>query len=143
MLMTLDWLASSILALQTAASSQASAVSPWWTTQTSIWIGALGGSGVGLLGAILGPAMGILIPKGKGKAFILPSLLVMAIVGGCMELVGIAAVIQQQPYHVWYPLVLLGAICLCVMLPLYFVAKARYRALEVNRMEARDLLTGH
>jgi hypothetical protein len=142
MLLTMDWLTSSMLALQSASTSP-SVVTPWWSAQHSIWIGALGGSGVGLLGAILGPAMGILIPKGKGRAFILPSLLVMAILGGCVEVVGIAAVIQRQPYHVWYPLVLLGAICLCVMLPLYFVAKARYRAIEVNRMEARDLLTGH
>lgn len=139
MLSTLDWLMPSLLTIQSTAAT-AAGPAPWWTGQQGAWVGALGGSSVGLLGAILGPAMGVLVPKGKGRSIILPALLISVILGACIEGIGLFAVIQGQPYHVWYPLVLIGGIAFMVMLPLFFLARSRYRAAEINRMQAQDLL---
>ncbi len=116
------------------------AVTPWWGMQQGTLIGAFGGAGVGVLGATLGPAMGIMLPRGKGKGIILPALLVIGVLGVVALITGLVALISGQPYHVWYPLTLIGLIASAVMLPLYFVARARYRAAERNRMEAQDLL---
>lgn len=130
------------LALQTPTASvaAANATASWWTAEQGAWVGAIGGSGLGLLGAIIGPAMGILTPKGKGKSVILPILLALGVAGFIVLCSGLIALAQSQPYHVWYPLMLLGLISSTVMLPLFFVARARYRAAEHNRMQAQDLL---
>jgi hypothetical protein len=134
----LTGLLDSVLFVQAAAA----ATSPegWWSVRQGTLIGAFGGAGVGLLGATLGPAMGILVPKGKGKSIILPALLTIGVLGVALLVSGLVALISKQPYHVWYPLVLIGLISSVVMLPLFFVAKGRYRAAERNRMEAQDLL---
>lgn len=129
------------LALQAPTSPVAAvAADSWWTMRQGTFIGAFGGAGLGVLGATLGPAMGILTPKGKGKGIVLPTLLVLGIAGVIALCIGLFALTQSQPYHVWYPLLLLGVISSAVMLPLFFVARARYRAAEHNRMQAQDLL---
>lgn len=132
----------SILFLQAAVPAAGPAVRAegWWSVQQGTYIGAFGGAGVGLLGATLGPAMGIMVPKGKGKSIILPALLAISVLGVVSLLTGLAALISKQPYHVWYPLTLIGLLASGVMLPLFFLARSRYRAAEINRMQAQDLL---
>lgn len=131
-------LVDSVLSLQAAAAAPSQ--EGWWSVQQGTLIGAFGGAGVGLLGATLGPAMGILVPKGKGKSIILPALLLIGVLGTALLITGVVALISKQPYHVWYPVSLIGFVASAVMLPLFFVAKGRYRAAERNRMEAQDLL---
>lgn len=136
----------SVLFLQAAApaaapaAGSAGATAGWWSVQQGTLIGAFGGAGVGLLGGTLGPAMGILLPRGKGKMFILPALAGIGCLGLALLGIGLFALASDQPRHVWYPLTLMGVIAAGVMLPLFFVAKGRYRAAERNRMEAQDLL---
>jgi hypothetical protein len=111
----------------------------WWTSSQGGWIGGLGGSGIGLLGALLGCLAGICAPRGKLKG------LVLGLAGGLVALglvclvTGIAALILRQPYHVWYPLALAGFILTFVCGGLLPVLLLRYRQAEARRMQAQDL----
>jgi hypothetical protein len=52
---------------------------------------------------------------------------------------GVAAVMLAQPYHVWFPALLIGAILTFVMGPLLPLAVRGYRQAEARRMEAEEL----
>src|SRR3954447_10921655 len=114
-------------------------MTPWWTQQTAGWIGAIAGSGSGLLGAAVGTIAGIYAPRGKGKRVVY-ALFVVAIIGGVAALaLGLFALATGQPYVVWYPLVLLGgmnALLFCCLTP---VIRRVYRQAEARRMEAEEL----
>src|SRR6185295_11169350 len=105
----------------------------WWTQQTGILIGAIGGPGLGILGAAIGVAGGVFAPRGKGKGFVLGTMTALVILGAAALIAGIVAVIQKQPYHVWYPLVLEGGISVFVFGFLLPVMRMRYRQAEQRR----------
>jgi hypothetical protein len=50
--------------------------------------------------------------------------------------------INDQPYHVWYPLVLIGGILTLVMGPLLPVVRLRYRQAEQRKLDAAGLRGG-
>ncbi len=108
----------------------------WWSYQTSAWIGAIGGSGLGVLGGVLGTAASMLVSKGKGRAAVLGGLAVCACAGALTLVTGVVALGLGQPYHVYYPLLLLGGIASVVMGSLLPVMRTRYRQAEQRRMDA-------
>jgi hypothetical protein len=114
----------------------------WWTAQTAAWIGAIGGGGLGILGATLGVVGGKLAPRGKGKGFVLGTMTAIVILGTGALIAGIVALIQKQPYHVWYPLALEGGISVFVFGFLMPVMRMRYRQAEQRRIDAESLRRG-
>jgi len=106
----------------------------WWSNSTSAWIGALGGAGVGLSGALIG----ILCSLGKGKQFILSFQIVMIVLGIVSIIAGLTALFVGQPYGVWYPLVMLGGIPTIVFGSLFFVVRQRFLQIELRKMRGMD-----
>jgi hypothetical protein len=117
-------------------------MNPWWTQQTGILIGAIGGSALGTLGGVLGALAGILVPRGIGKRFVLPAFGVLAALGVVALAAGIIAWLMGQPYFVFFPLIALGLIMALVMGGLLPVMAAVYRKAEARRMHAEDLRRG-
>jgi hypothetical protein len=97
--------------------------------------GGVGGGLLGGLGGILGAASGILAPKGKGRSFILGAFTLMTLIGINL-VVGLYALFRGQPYGIWYPLVLIGAILTIVIGSLRPVVRKRYEEVEARKMEA-------
>lgn len=114
-------------------------MTPWWSEQAGALIGGIGGGVLGTIGGLYGSAMGVLMPRGKGKSIMLPIHFTLLGIGILGLLVGLIAVVIGQPYRVWYPLMLLGLILTCVLGGLLPVALRGYRVAEQRRMEAEAL----
>jgi hypothetical protein len=106
----------------------------WWSNRQMAWIGAVGGSLVGLAGALVGWLGG----RGQAAALVLPLTAALAVVGGLLLLGGVAALTLAQPYLVWYPLLLGGGILAVVMGANYFRLRGRYREIELRRIQSVD-----
>lgn len=115
---------------------------PWFSTEAAIYFGSFGGAGVGVLGGLLGAAAGVLAPQGKGKAFILNSMLVLGCLGVLCLLTGIVAVVMSQPYAIYYPFLLIGFILTVVMFAVRPAVRQRYREAEQRKLEAAALRRG-
>ncbi len=77
--------------------------------------------------------MGILAPRGKAKHLVLGSLVLMlAACAACLSL-GVLALLQHQPYGVWYGLLLPGILGLVLFPSLTPVVLMRYREAETGR----------
>ena len=116
-------------------------VDPWFDPiHFGTYFGAIGGSAVGLLGGILGTLTGVLAPKGKGRVPVIAAWIVSMALGVATLAVGIVAVVSGQPYGIWYPLVLLGAILggITTML-LFLVVLPAYRAVEARKLAAEEI----
>jgi hypothetical protein len=114
-------------------------MSPWWTDQQAAWIGAIGGSAIGLIGAILGTLGGICVPRGKCKGWVLGLMAFNLVAGVALLTAGIVGLTAHQPYAVWYPLVLGGGILGFVNAGLLPVVRARYREADRRRLQAEEL----
>lgn len=118
---------------------QAETVTPWFDQQTGTYIGAFGGAGAGVLGGLVGMAGGLLVPHGKGRGFVLGTMATCAILGAISVLTGLVGLILGQPYHVYYPLLLLGGVLGGVMGGLLPVVRRRYMEAEQRRLDADAL----
>lgn len=114
-------------------------VEPWWDQTTGIWIGAGVGSLIGLWGTVVGVAGGLLVPKGHGKGLVFGLLYAGLAVGLVVVVSGLTALVLGQPYHVWYPSTLPGALLLLLSVPFLFIMKARFREVELRKMQAQDI----
>jgi hypothetical protein len=106
----------------------------WWSDRGAGWIGGLGGAAVGIMGAIVGTLCGVGV--GRQLCFGL-AVAAIAVCALCLA-AGIVAVTTGQPYHVYYPLFLLGIIGVTVFgfnLP---TIRKRFDAIELRRMTALD-----
>ena len=104
--------------------------------------GAIGGGALGVLGGILGAAAGYLAPRGKGRSFILGAFTALLIIGILHLSVGVFALASDQPYGIWYVLVLTGAILTVVAGALLPVVRKRYAEAETRRIDAAVLRQG-
>ena len=101
--------------------------------------GGIGGGLLGSLGGILGAVAGALAPKGKGRGFILGAFTFLTAVGAANLLLGIYAVIERQPYGIYYPLLLIGVILTAICGSLRPVVRKRYEEAERRKMDAAAL----
>jgi H+/Cl- antiporter ClcA len=116
---------------------------PWFDPiRFGVLYGGIGGGILGSLGGILGAAAGNLAPKGKGRTFILGAFTLLMWVGMAHLLVGIYALIAQQPYGIWFPLVLVGAVLTVVIGALRPVVRKRYEEAELRKMDAAAFRRG-
>jgi hypothetical protein len=111
---------------------------PWWTDQDAGYIGGIGGSLLGVLGGTLGTVAGVCAPRGKCRALVIGMTLLMIGVGGISLIAGVAAYSSDQPYAVYYPLLLVGIISTIVPGGLLPVIRKRYREADGRRLEAEE-----
>lgn len=114
----------------------------WWTSQQGTWIGAIGGSAIGVVCGCYGGLAGWLAPRGIGKRFFLTLHAALILVGVVALVAGVVALTARQPYHVWYPLVLAGGLLGGVMGSLLPVMLTRYRQADARRLGAEELRRG-
>lgn len=108
--------------------------SPLWAAK---WTGALGG-GFGALAGILGALSGLLIPRGRGRRFLMGVFGVLAVVSAGTLCAGLVALATRQPYWVYAPLLLTGIVATPVIGGSLLVIRKRYEAVEMRKMQAAD-----
>jgi hypothetical protein len=111
---------------------------PLWTDQEAGLIGGIAGSVVGVLGGVLGTVAGICAPRGQCKAFVFGLAIVMIGAGIISLITGVAALLLEQPYGVYYPLLLMGIVCTVVLGSFMPVLRQRYREADNRRLDAEE-----
>ena len=112
---------------------------PWFDPNTfGAYAGAILGGGGGTLAGLWGALAGTLAPRGKAKALVLGMGTLLAICGAILAGVGIYAWIESQPYGIWYPLVLSGAIIAGLCGGLTPMIAKRYAEADARRLAAEQ-----
>ena len=114
----------------------------WWTEQQGVWMGAIGGSAIGVIGGCYGGLVGWLAPRGIGKRVFVTVHAGLVVLGMLALCAGIVALFAGQRSHVWYPLVLAGGLLAIVMGSLFPVILLRYRQADQRRLGAEELRRG-
>ncbi|MGQ0634741.1 MAG: hypothetical protein ACT4QC_09030 [Planctomycetaceae bacterium] len=110
------------------------ASSAWWDERQAGRVGGLAGTLIGCVGALIGALAGF-----RRARPVVVALCVATIVGGAGLLTaGVLALALGQPWPVYYPLLLLGAISSIVPGTLLPVILRRYRTDEFRRIAALD-----
>ena len=112
-------------------------VQPWFDPNLYAWIP---GTSLGVVGGIMGSVVGCLAPSGRAKSLVLRSWFTVLAVCAALMLVGLVAVIQGQPYGVWFGLLFPGVDGTIVFGALTPLVLKRYREAEERRLAAKDLL---
>ena len=113
---------------------QVKAAGDWWDARQAGWLGGILGSSLGILGAVIGTLSGL----GRARRLVLSLTLTTVIVSAFLLVLGVVALVLKQPYAVWYPLLLCGAIGTIVIGSLLPMIKRRYAEQELRRMTALD-----
>lgn len=103
-------------------------------TRAATLVGAIGGTLVGLWGALAG----FLVSRGKARTFVLGSASLLIVAGAVLLATGIFAVIDGQPYAVYYPLLLFGGILVVAVGIIRAYLPRRYEAVELQKMQSLD-----
>lgn len=106
----------------------------WWNDQQAGIFGGIVGSALGILGAVIG----FLGSTGRAKDFVLRTLKGMAWLGTGALVFGLVALSNGQPYAVYYPLLLVGAVSAALGFSLPRSLNKRYEEMELRRMQALD-----
>lgn len=113
---------------------------PWFDANTfGTMYGIIGGGVGGTLCGVLGAIGGILAPRGKGRRFVLGSMVFFVVAGAVQLIIGLIALASGQPYGIWYPMVLCGVILVAVMGPLIPVVRNRYAQVDQRRIDAEAI----
>ena len=107
----------------------------WWGPRAAGLGGAITGSLIGCLGALVG----LLAQRGRGRALALGLLKGMLVMGAAAIALGAVALVRSQPYEVVYPLLLEGVLCGVLGAALLPRLRRRYEELELRKMRALDL----
>ena len=108
----------------------------WFDVNLYAWIP---GTFLGVAGGILGSLGGTLAPRGKAKRLIIGLYGLAMCVSAILLIAGVVALIQGQPYGVWYGLGLPGLLGITVFGALLPVLLKRYRESEERRLVAQDI----
>ena len=108
----------------------------WFDANLYAWIP---GTFLGVVGGILGSLGGTLAPRGKAKRLVIGLYGLAIFVSAILLIAGVVALIQGQPYGVWYGLGLPGLLGIVVLGALLPVLLKRYREAEERRLVAQDI----
>ena len=112
----------------------------WWSQdQAGLIGGAILGGGIGTLAGVFGALIGLLVPRGIGKGFMLPAHMALIGLGLVLVIAAVVGLTTDQPRHVWYPLVLCGGILTVCMGSLLPVTMNGYRMAERRKLDAPQL----
>jgi len=112
---------------------------PWFDELTfGMLVGAIGGGVGGSLAGVWGGLVGMLAPKGKGRAWLIAIGWGFVGVGVVSLVFGLCALAAGQPYAIWYPSCLVGAILGGVVGGLMPVVYKRYAEAEARRLQAEE-----
>ncbi len=106
----------------------------WWNNREAGWYGGMAGGLIGIIGAIIGT----LCSLGRGRLIAVGLGWLVLVTGVASLAVGAVAVASGQPYAVYYPLLLIGAIATLVMGGNMRTIGKRFAEAELRRMEAMD-----
>jgi hypothetical protein len=113
----------------------------WLSPQMGVLIGVVGGicgAGIGCFGALIGCLVGL----GKARRFVLAMVKIFIGLGILLMIAGIFAAATQQPWPVWYSMLLMGVVLTILFSVNLYPIKRRYEELEIRRMTSMDA-TGH
>jgi len=111
----------------------------WWTVQEAGLLGAMGGAAIGIVGALIGTLAGAFARQGKLKPVVMALLALLTVTCAGALVAGVTAVVAKQPYHVWFPLLLMGVIGTSIGAAMIPVMNNVYRQAEHRRFEAEQL----
>jgi hypothetical protein len=127
---------SSLRLVQYAAGEDPLAVpGQWWDGRTAGLVGGIAGTVIGCLGGLIGMLAGV----GKAREFVMLLTAAIVLAGVACLALAIVALLQTQPYCVYYPLLLLGGLSVLVMGPLRRTLRQRYQQLELRKIAALDV----
>ena len=106
----------------------------WWGGSLAGLVGGIAGSLIGCLGGLIG----WLSSRGRARRFVLGTMRLLIVLGLAALGLGVYAVLEGQPSAVFYPLLLIGIICVAVLGGLFPGIRRRYDELELRRMRAQD-----
>ena len=109
---------------------------PWFDPSQYAWIP---GTAYGVLAALMGGLVGWLVPLGRARAFVLRAWFTVWAAAVVLLIIGTVALINGQPWGVWYGLLLPGAIGTLVVGANSLVILKKYREVEERRLAAKDL----
>ena len=128
-------LATVLLAISAATQHVPASSAYWWDARTAGWVGGIGGSVIGICGAVIGILSGL----GRGRQFVLWFMRIVIVLGLLSLAAGIVALTRAQPYAVYYPLLLGGAITSGVIGFNYPGVRRRFQQIELRKMQAADI----
>lgn len=109
---------------------------PWFDPDHYAWIP---GTVYGVLAGVMGGLAGWLVPRGRAKNFILRAWFGMWAAAVALLIVGVVALAEEQPWGIWYGMLLPGVIGTLVIGANSLVIRNRYRDVESRRLAAKDL----
>ena len=110
---------------------------PWFDAQTAGTIGAIMGAGLGGgFGGIGGGVGGPLAAMGKAKTLVVGTFYAALIIAVLIAGVGIYALIDGQPWHVWFVFLMPGVTMAVIMGVLLPVIKSKYAQAEQRKLDA-------
>lgn len=114
---------------------------PWFADPNAFgaWYGAIAGGVGGSLGGLLGSLVGYCAPRGKSKRLVLAALGFFTALGLLQLGFGLVALAAGQPFGIWYPPTLCGAIYTVVMGGLFPMVRRRYEEAEGRRVDAEGI----
>lgn len=110
------------------------AAGQWISDRNATLFGAIGGSLLGVWGALVG----VIAIRGRARGFVLGSATFLLFGGIACLLVGVVALASAQPYAVYYPFLLMGVLLVALMAVFRRTLSMRYEHLELKRMQSMD-----
>lgn len=111
----------------------------WWSADVAQIVGPLSGGLGGVIGGLSGGLGGYLAARGKARRWMLGLFGLLAAIGVVMLAAGVIGVVIGQPWYVWFPLVLSGAVYTAVYPPCLWLLNRGYRHAEERRLAAEEL----
>ncbi|HEV3122355.1 MAG TPA: hypothetical protein VGY53_10645 [Isosphaeraceae bacterium] len=111
---------------------------PWFNPNLYAWIP---GTFLGVLGGVVGSLAGIFASRGTHRRLVFGAIWFAVLYSAICLVAAVFALVQGQPYGIWYGLGLPGVLGLVIFganTPTVFRA---YRMAEERRMQAQDLET--
>jgi hypothetical protein len=113
---------------------------PWFDpTLFGILVGAIGGGVGGSLFGCLGALAGMLIPRGRGRPFILGSLMVFLLLGVALLGFGVVALVAGQPFGIWFFALLVGVLFTVLGGVFIWLTRKLYTLIEQRRLDSEGL----